>query len=75
MDHTEFLRKIDELLEKPDCELTGPERLEDLEGWDSMAVIGFMAIADEHFGRKLSPPNIAKCQTVDDLFALVQDHP
>ena len=69
MDHAQFLQKLQEVLELPES-LSGSERLDNLEGWDSMALISFMAMVDEHFGRKLSPRDIGACETVDDLYKL-----
>lgn len=71
MTHKDFLARVDELLEKPAGTLIGSEALEDLEGWDSVALINFMALADEQCGRKLTPKEIGRCQTVNDLFSLV----
>jgi acyl carrier protein len=50
--------------------LKGDERLEDLDDWNSLGVIGFMAFVNENFGVILSPKRIAACTTVNDLIAL-----
>ena len=50
MSREEFLLQLDEVLEMPAGSLSGPERLEDLEQWDSTAMIGFIALADDHNG-------------------------
>jgi acyl carrier protein len=70
MNRDEFLVALSELLEK-DPPLTGAEELSDLGGWDSVAVISFMAMADDKWGA-VSLANISKCNTVDDLMALVR---
>ncbi len=70
MTRTELLTKIDELLELPPGTLGGAERLEDLERWNSLAVVGFIGIADECCGLTLSPRLLAGCATVDDLVRL-----
>ena len=51
----EFVAKMEELLEQPSGSMTGDEKLEDMDGWDSMTLISFMAMADEHCGRKPTP--------------------
>ena len=71
MSRTEFLNRIDNLLEVEPGTLTGGERLENLEGWNSLSVIGFMALANDEFGTVLSPRKIADCRTVGDLVTLV----
>jgi acyl carrier protein len=72
VDRKTFLLHLDELLEKPAGTLQGSESLEDLDGWDSVSLINFMELADEQFGRKVSPREVGKCETVNDLFSLVQ---
>jgi acyl carrier protein len=71
MDKQEFLAEITSLLARePGC-LTGRETLNDLDGWDSLAVVSFMGFADEHFGVALSPKDIGASENIDDLFSLV----
>ena len=70
MTREEFLNSLDELLELPPETLKGPERLEDLEQWNSMAMIGFLALVDTHSGGVLSARQIAQSKTVSDLLKL-----
>jgi|CZKN01.1.fsa_nt_gi acyl carrier protein len=72
MSRKEFLLQLDEVLELPAGSLSGPEMLEDLEQWDSSAMIGFIALADDHNGIRLSPRLIVDCATVEDLLILAQ---
>lgn len=72
MEKSEFLKHIDELLELAPGTLTGSEPLQAV-GWDSLAIIGFMALCDDRFGLQISPLEIRDCETVDELFALVQN--
>lgn len=72
MSREEFLKKLDETLELPPPTLQGPEKLDDYPLWDSTAIITFMALADEHNGSRLTPRQIAACQTVDDLLQLAK---
>ncbi|MGD0015522.1 MAG: acyl carrier protein [Bryobacteraceae bacterium] len=69
MDRNELLRSLDELMDLEPGTLTGDEVLAELGGWSSLAVIGFIAMADEH-GVAVSPGSIAKCKTVDELVRL-----
>lgn len=71
MSHAEFLDGVAEILEVPAGSLTGQEKIEDLEGWNSMAMVSFIAFADEHFGKTLSPRLFSTCDTVADLGKLV----
>ena len=69
MNRDEFLKSMDENLELPAGTLKGPEPLEDLEMWDSVAMMSYIALADTN-GVKLSPRQIVGCSTVEDLAKL-----
>ncbi len=58
---------MDDLLELPDNTLRGPEKLDELENWNSLAMIGYIALADSNNGAKLSPRQIRDCNSIDDL--------
>ncbi|HBY61773.1 MAG TPA: hypothetical protein DEH78_18280 [Solibacterales bacterium] len=70
MNREELLAKLDEILELPEGTLQGGERLEELGGWDSLAMMSYMAAVDEGLGRKLSPRQFVNCDTINDLVAL-----
>jgi acyl carrier protein len=72
VEKSNFLKLIDELLEVSPGTLSGSEWLGAV-GWDSLAIIGFMALCDDQFGLQVSPLEIKGCETPDDLFALVQN--
>lgn len=72
MTRAEFLTTMDELLELPPGTLRGPEQLEDIEQWDSMAVIGLISLVNSKTGMKVAPRDIASCSTVDDLAQLAK---
>lgn len=67
----EFLLKLDELLELEPGSLTGSEALADLEMWDSMTMLGFIALVDEQFELTLSASRLAACETTGDLISLL----
>ncbi len=71
MTHDAFLAELSEILEAPEGTVSTDTKLEDLEGWNSMAMISFIALADEHFGKTLSPRQFGACNTVGDLAGLV----
>ena len=72
MNHNEFLRAFEEIIEASPSTLTGSEELKDLANWDSMAMVTLMGTVAEKSGVQLSPRRMGACQTVDDLFALTQ---
>lgn len=71
MSKTEFLNVLAEMVEEQPGSLTGDRKLEDIDGWTSISLISFMAMADEHFGVRISPRQFGACATVDDLAKLV----
>ena len=73
MGNKEFLLSLDELLELQPGTLKGPENLDSIDGWNSLAVISFMALVDELFGIVLQPRQMAGCSTITDLMALLGD--
>jgi acyl carrier protein len=73
MERHEFLLSLDEVVELEPGTLKGDEKLEDLDGWNSLAVISFIALADEKCGISLQPSKIANCKTIADLIALLGD--
>ena len=62
-----------QVLEVPKGTLSGGESLSDLEAWDSLAILNFMALVDARFGITLSPDTILACQTVRDLAILLNE--
>jgi acyl carrier protein len=72
MTKEEFLGLLEEILEEDPGTLTGTEKLkEQLAGWNSLAVVSFIALVDERFEVALSPKAIAGCKTVNDLIGLL----
>jgi len=72
MTRKEFLLELDSILDLMAGTLKGPEKLEELEMWDSTALIGFIALADTNNGVRISPRQIVNCLTVNDLLELAK---
>jgi acyl carrier protein len=73
MKRSEFLRALESQLEVPDGSLNEHQSLSEIEAWDSLAAVLFIAVADEKVGVIVSGDQIAKAKTVADLLALVGD--
>jgi len=58
------------MLEMESGTIEGDEPLNDLPGWDSMAIISFIALADSKLGVLVSPAALASARTVEDLIKL-----
>ena len=70
MTKQEFLTLIEEMLEADPGSLVGDEPLERLP-WDSLAVVSFIALADDHLGAAVSPQALSEAKTLADVLALV----
>jgi acyl carrier protein len=70
MTREDFLFEMDEVLGLRRGTLRGHEKLEDLENWDSTALIGLVVLAESHNGVRISPDQIVGCSTVADLLQL-----
>lgn len=71
MTQQEFLTAMDESLELSPGTLNGSEKLADLEMWDSVSMMSYIALADTN-GVKISPRHIVNCTTVNDLAKLAE---
>ena len=71
MTRSEFYRALEEIVEAQSGTIHGDEALKDLEGWSSLAVITFIAMADEKLGASVSARQMAGCKTVPDLIGLL----
>ena len=72
MNRNEFLSQMDEILGLPAGTIRGHERLEELENWDSTALVSFIALADSASGVDIPLDQIVNCSTVADLVRLAQ---
>jgi acyl carrier protein len=72
MQPVEFYALLDEILELPPGTIKGDEALEALDTWDSLAVISFIAMVDQHFEIILESQKLMKAGSVGELYALVQ---
>ena len=68
MTRTEFLQVFTQCLQQETSPLTGDEQLESLAGWDSLAVVIFMAELDRICGTSVPPAKIKQAKTVNDLY-------
>jgi acyl carrier protein len=67
------LQFIEAMLELPPDTLTGGEWLRDLEAWDSLSTMLFIATVDKKFGVPLPGHRVSRCQTIGDLGALLDE--
>ena len=72
MTREEFLLEMDEILGLRAGTLRGNEKLEELEKWDSTALISLIVLAETANNAQISPDQVVGCSTVADLLRLAQ---
>jgi len=72
MKRDEFLMQMDEILGLASGTIQGHEKLEELDNWDSTALVSFIALADTASGVDIPLEQIVNCSTVADLVRLAQ---
>jgi len=70
MTKADFITLLEELIEAESNTLKGDELLEEVEGWDSLAIVNLIALVDEDFGIILPAKEIQERETINDLFDL-----
>jgi hypothetical protein len=72
MTRDEFLLELDGILLLPAGTLRGHEKLEELNTWDSTALITLIVLAEGNTGGRISLSQVATCSTVGDLLRLAR---
>jgi acyl carrier protein len=72
MTRDEFLLEMDSILQLPAGTLRGPEKLDELNSWDSTALITLIVLAEDNTGVRISPSQVVNCTTVGDLLRLAR---
>ena len=72
MTEQDFLTKFKEDVLDTDDDITMDMALDDVEDWDSLSVVSFIAMGKLVTGRKLDRQPILSAETVRDLYALLQ---
>lgn len=71
MTSREFLNLLEQQLEVSAGTLQPEQQLADIESWDSLTAIEFIALADDTCGAQINGTQLVACQTVGDLLTLV----
>lgn len=75
MTREEFLLEMDEILGLRAGTLRGDERLDELQNWDSTALVGLIVLAENANQTQISPDQVLSCSTVADLLRLANLDP
>lgn len=73
MTKSNFFLLLDEMLELDPGTIQSGQTLADIPKWDSLAIMGLIAMLDEQFGISVPATKINECRTVDDIAALAGD--
>ena len=74
MTESDFLREFEEILEVDAGSLNSEIKLSELEEWNSLGVISFIAMVDDRVGLTLNARKIQDCTTVRDLMGLLGEN-
>ena len=70
LDEKEFLEHLSgKILDGEEIEMD--EGLKEVEAWDSLSVVSFLAMADVDYGSTINPLEAKTARTVRDLYDLV----
>jgi acyl carrier protein len=72
MDIKLFLTQLEQALQAAPGSFKETDRLEDLEGWDSIGALAVIAMVDEKYGVTLDANALQKCKNINDLANLVE---
>ena len=67
-----FLTKMQEEVLDTEMDISMDTPLGDIEEWDSLSVVSFIAMAKATCGKKVERVAIASAKTIGDLFALLK---
>jgi acyl carrier protein len=66
----DVIEMLSQAMELPKGALTGTVVLSEPEAWDSLALLNFMALVDQHLQITLSPGELLRVETVNDISEL-----
>jgi acyl carrier protein len=69
---SEFINEMTEICQAEPGSITMDNLLSSLTGWDSMAIIMFIAMVDEKLGLAVNVDALASCKTIGDLAGLCE---
>ena len=69
MNEKEFMAKMKAILDNED--VTMDSELADIEEWDSLSIVSFVAMANASCGKRVAPAVIRECKTIRDLYTLL----
>lgn len=71
MDKEEFLNRMTDILDAED-DVTMDAVLADIEEWDSLSVVSYVAMANTSCGKKVNVKDVREAETIQDLYNLLK---
>lgn len=71
MDKEEFLNRMTDILDAED-DVTMDAVLADIEEWDSLSVVSYVAMANTSCGKKVNVKDVREAETIQDLYDLLK---
>ena len=71
MNKNDILNDIEDMLEIDKDTLKYDTDLNDIDEWDSMAAVSFIAMADSNYNVSVKPAQLKACKTFGDLVGLI----
>jgi acyl carrier protein len=72
MNRKHFINELETLLEVMPGTLREDQHVRNLEHWDSLALLGVLALADEQLHGQVDADRLAKCVTIGDILNLLE---
>lgn len=67
----QFIEKMVDMLDAEE-EITMDTVLDELDEWDSLSFVSFLAMANAAYGKKLNATDVKNAETVADLYELIK---
>lgn len=67
----EFLKKFSDLLEVDFETLSAKSKLKSFQYWDSLALVSTIGLIDEYFKVSITGDELYKCESLQDIFFLI----
>ena len=71
MNEQEFIDELTDLMDT-ECELTMDLSLEDIEEWDSLSYVSFLAMSTKVLNKRVEPKLVRSAKTVRDLYNIIK---
>lgn len=67
----DFIVKMTDLLDT-EIEISSETILSDIEEWDSLSFVAFLAMGNASYNKRISPDDVKSAKTIGDLYRLVK---